>query len=313
MGENSDYKYSINLTPYYFVNQMYGTLTIKEMAKLFNEGFDDACKMIDHWVVDDAKCNDLYEYLSNYRMTKLGSSEEYSRYVDIIAYFAAKAPASQAYWFFNWYVNKKSIIDDCSRKYNVDLYAIKKSVLSIITNDTNKPDYELLQLLHTDYMSHNKGIEYLIDDKDIWPQLKSAFISKVKNESVGESMMAMLYKCIDHMELPSRRVVLDKDCLIAIREKIEVDPSYYIKNFVRLGAVSSSPNFNSIVCEPFCLQIWGDYDNVGNFIKECNRKGIDGSVLSYNFWRIYEHNDYKPIEFDNQGDVQSKIDNSTYV
>ena len=74
--------------------------------------------------------------------------------------------------------------------------------------------------------------------------------------------------------------------------------------------MSSSPNYNSVVCEPFCVQIWGDHDNVENFIKECKRKGIDGSVLSYNFWRIYEHNDYKPIEFDNQGDVQSKIDNN---
>ena len=295
---------------YYFVNQMYGTLRINEMAKLFHEGFDDACRKIDQWIVDDNKCNDLYEYLYNYRMAKFGSSEEFSRYADIIAYFASKAPSSQAYWLFNWNVNKKNITVYYSGDYKVDPYAIKKSVLSIITNDTNKPDYVLLQLLHADYISHDKGIEYLIDDEDIWPQLRNAFISKAKNESVGESTMAMLYKCIDHIEQQSRRVILDKDCLTAVREKIEVEPSYYIKHFVRLGAVSSSPNFNSIVCEPFCAQIWGNYDNVENFIKECKEKGIDGSALSYNFWRLYEQNDYKPIEFDNQGDVQSKIDNN---
>ena len=73
----------------------------------------------------------------------------------------------------------------------------------------------------------------MIDDDDIWPRLKSAFVYKIKNESVGESMMAMLYKCIDHMELQSRRVVLDKECLTVIREKIEGDPSYYIKHFVQ--------------------------------------------------------------------------------
>ena len=295
---------------YYFVNQMYGTLRINEMAKLFHEGFDDVCEKIDQWIVDDTKCNDLYEYLYNYRKAKFGSSEEFSRYVDIITYFTSKVPNSQAYWLFNWNVNKKNIIDYYSGNYKVNSYAIKKNVLSIITNDTNKPDYVLLQLLHADYISHDKGIEYLIDDEDIWPKLKNAFISKVKNEPIGESTMAMLYKCIDHIEQQSRRVILDNDCLTAIREKIEGDPSYYIKHFVRLGAVSSSPNFNSIVCEPFCVQIWGSYENVANFINQCKRKGIDGSVLSYNFWRIYEQNDYKPIEFDNQGDVQSKIDHN---
>lgn len=310
IGESYRHIFEVKSFDCYFVNQMYGTLRINEMAKLLHEEFDEACRKIDQWIVDDNKCNDLYEYLYNYRMAKFGSSEEFSRYADIIAYFASKAPSSQAYWLFNWNVNKKNITDYYSGDYKVDPYAIKKSVLSIITNDTNKPDYVLLQLLHADYISHDKGIEYLIDDEDIWPQLRNAFISKAKNESVGESTMAMLYKCIDHIEQQSRRVILDKDCLTAVREKIEVEPSYYIKHFVRLGAVSSSPNFNSIVCEPFCAQIWGNYDNVENFIKECKEKGIDGSALSYNFWRIYEQNDYKPIEFDNQGDVQSKIDNN---
>ena len=310
IGESYRHIFEVKSFERYFVNQTFGALRITEMTKLLYVEFDDACRKIDQWIVDDNKRNDLYEYLSNYRMTKFGSSEEFLRYADIIAYFAAKVPEPRVYCLFSGIINKMNIDDYYCSKYQTDSDSLKKSILSIITNDSNKPDYVLLQSLHADYRIHDNGAEYLIDDKDIWPQLKSAFISKVKNESVGESMMTMLYKCIDHMALPSRRVVLDKDCLTAIRERIEVDPSYYIKHFVRLGAVSSSPNYNSVVCEPFCVQIWGDHDNVENFIKECKRKGIDGSVLSYNFWRIYEHNDYKPIEFDNQGDVQSKIDNN---
>ncbi len=310
IGESYRHIFEVKSFDCYFVNQMFGALRIIEMAELFYEEFDDACRKIDQWIVDDDKRNDLYEYLSNYRMTKLGSSEEFSRYVDIIAYFASKVPEPRAYWLFSVIINKKNIDDYYCSKYRTDSESLKNSILSIITDDSNKPDYVLLQSLHADYRIHDNGAEYLIDDDDIWPRLKSAFVYKIKNESVGESMMAMLYKCIDHMELQSRRVVLDKECLTVIREKIEGDPSYYIKHFVRLGAVSSSPNYNSIVCEPFCVQIWGNYENVENFIKDCKRKGIDGSVLSYNFWRIYEHNDYKPIEFDNQGDVQSKIDNN---
>lgn len=310
IGESYRHIFEVKSFERYFVNQMFGALRITEMATLFYEEFDEACRKIDQWIVDDKKRNDLYEYLSNYRMTKLASSEEFSRYADIIAYFSAKVPEPRVYWLFSGIINKKNIDDYYCSKYQTDSESLKNSILSIITDDSNKPNYVLLQSLHADYRMHDNGVEYLIDDDDIWPRLKSAFIDKVKNESVGKSMMTMLYKCIDQMELPSRRVVLDKECLTAIREKIEGDPSYYIKHFVRLGAVSSSPNFNSIVCEPFCAQIWENYENVKKFIKECKRNKIEGGTLSYNFWRIYEQNDYKPIEFDNQGDVQSKIDNN---
>lgn len=292
---------------YYFVNQMFGTLKINEMVKLFYERFDDACMKIDKWIVDENKCIDLYEYL--YSMVKFGSVEEFSRYANLIAYFAAKAPKSQAFWLFLRAINKTNAYDYCNG-CNIDYDALKNSILSVITDDTNRPDYMLLQLLHAEYRSRDNGVEYFINDEDIWPHLKEAFISIVKKESVGESTMAMLYRCIDHKEQPSGRVVIDKDCLAAIREKIEADPSYYVKHFVRLGGMSSNPDFNYIVCEPLCIQIWENYDNVEKFIENCKEKDIVGSALAHNFWRIYKCNGYEPIEFDDQGNVQAKIDNN---
>lgn len=293
---------------YYFVNQMFGVLKINEMVKLLYERFDEACIRIDKWIVDENKRNDLYEYL--YNMVKFSSAEEFSRYANLIAYFAAKAPKSQAFWLFLRVINKENANDYYCNEYHIDSDALKKSILSVITDDTNRPDYMLLQLLHAEYRLHNNGMEYFINDEDIWPRLKETFISIVKNESVGESTMAMLYKCIDHKEQPSGRVVIDKDCLAVVREKIETDPSYYVKHFVRLGGVSSNPDFNTIVCDPLCLQIWGSYSNVEKFIEDCKEKDIARSSLAHNFWRIYKCNGYEPIEFDNQGNVQAIIDNN---
>ena len=88
---------------------------------------------------------------------------------------------------------------------------------------------------------------------------------------------------------------------------VQQNPDYYIANFVRLGRVSSNPDYNSIICEPLWEQIFSNAENMESFIVSC--KGLEGGNVAYNFWQIFKANDFKEIEFMGQGNVQEKIDN----
>ncbi|MBO4597759.1 MAG: hypothetical protein J5676_07780 [Bacteroidaceae bacterium] len=73
--------------------------------------------------------------------------------------------------------------------------------------------------------------------------------------------------------------------------------------------ITSSPDWNTIACEPFWEQIFEDANHFESFLFICNFKVIENSDLVQNFWELYKANNYKPIKFENQGNVQEKIDN----
>jgi len=91
------------------------------------------------------------------------------------------------------------------------------------------------------------------------------------------------------------------------REQIKKEPAFYIGNFVKLEAQSSSPEWNSITCEPFYNQIFEDKNNVKAYIDQCLTNRIKGADTASNFWELYAANNYKSIEFYDQGVVQEKI------
>lgn len=77
---------------------------------------------------------------------------------------------------------------------------------------------------------------------------------------------------------------------------------------MHLGGVSSNPDWNSVVCDGFWKQIFESENDVESFISSCNAKSLEGAEVAGNFWELYKANDYKPIEFQDQGNVQEKID-----
>ena len=72
--------------------------------------------------------------------------------------------------------------------------------------------------------------------------------------------------------------------------------------------MSSNPEFNTIACEPFWNQIFENATEFEKFISDCETNGVENMSLVRNFWELYKANKYNQIEFDNQGNVQEKID-----
>lgn len=114
--------------------------------------------------------------------------------------------------------------------------------------------------------------------------------------------------CISSIDPNSRKITLDAEVCKIILNTIENKPEEFINDFVFLGAISSSPDWNNITCEPFWKQIFANGEQIKEFLFDEKFDNLTNIRRVRNFWQIYEMNNYEGIEFQNQGPVQAKID-----
>lgn len=292
----------------YFVNQIYSSLRIRDMQALFWREWDDVTSTIDKWVDSDDNSRDFIDYLDSRNMDYF-SNKTFWRYAEMVAYLACKLPNSRAYWLFLRIISNEKL-KGYDKKYDLNLDAYKNRLLDIVKNSDVK--LTLITNIHYEYKTLMlQENEELIKDDDIWPFIKEKFIQTTKKTSATEDdILNWLYRCVDNMEETSRKLYLDKGCIDAYRKRVEENPDYYIKTFVRLGMVSSDPEWNSVTCEPFWRQIFGNEPVFENFLSECKDNRIEKSDLVWNFWQLYKANEFEPISYENQGPVQEKIDNN---
>lgn len=292
----------------YFVNQIYSSLRIRDMQALFWCEWDDVTSTIDKWVDSDDNSRDFIDYLDSRNMDYF-SNKTFWRYAEMVAYLACKLPNSRAYWLFLRIISNEKL-KGYDKKYDLNLDAYKNRLLDIVKNSDVK--LTLITNIHYEYKTLKlQENEELIKDDDIWPFIKEKFIQTTKKTSATEDdILNWLYRCVDNMEETSRKLYLDKGCIDAYRKRVEENPDYYIKTFVRLGKVSSDPEWNSVACEPFWRQIFGNEPVFENFLSECKDNRIEKSDLVWNFWQLYKANEFEPISYENQGPVQEKIDNN---
>lgn len=297
--------YSIKSFQNYFINQIFGTLRIREMNKVFTENINNAYKLIDQWLKDKESTNSIIDYLRNITIGE--SATFYLHYCQIVTYITAKRPNSEIWGLFLNLINTKGI-EVYFKEYEVE--GFKKLILDIITNKEYDDYLVLARKLHSKYKKGELSDEqYLIKDSDIWATIKKEFIEYTMISTKDDAkLQEWLYNCIDHKDTSSNKVYFDADCLKAYREYIENSPKYYIQNFVRLPYISSGLQSNSIACEPIWKQIFGDQEHFEAFIERCEKQNVQGIQRVKNFWRLYKANDMNPIEFEAQGNVQEKID-----
>jgi P-loop domain protein, KAP family len=303
------YRHICNKTSYdnYFVNQVYSALRIRDMNKLFSLEWNETVNIIDQWIANKEVLEDYIGFLNSLNINKIKDGKIYLRYSEIVTYLACKLPKSRAYWLFLAIIEDK-VVSKSNERFGLDVNSYKVILLNIIKNYDDK--LSLVRNLHYNYKKFSiNEVETLIKDADIWPYMQEKFIQTTKDTaSDGIWLRDRLYGCIDHIEEHSGLVYLDPKCLKAYRKCIEKNPNLYIPTFVFLGATSSHPDFNSVACEPFWREIFGDETQFESYLTECYAKKIEKSDLAWNFWQLYKANDFKPISYDNQGPVQEKID-----
>lgn len=294
----------------YFENRIYATLRIKDMLKMFNEPIEDVYKLLDGWLKDDDEAQDVVTYLNSVDIDNCPNGDYFKRYAVIVTYVAIKRPRSRAYWLLLKVLYNNNI-DGFDKKYKLDFNEYKNSILTLILNKSIDPLFTLLRGLHMHIIFGDiNEKDILIQDADIKKQIFRYFINAVGTDIAEENLKSWLHNCADSMEPNTRRIILNDECVKAYRKHLDLKPDWYIKNFVHLGSVSSNPCFNNIACDGFWTQIFKKDSDMVSFIDKCKANNLEGSVVASNFWSIYTANDYKPIEFQDQGDVQEKINSN---
>lgn len=102
------------------------------------------------------------------------------------------------------------------------------------------------------YLLRRENDEYIYTHEEFLSMSKSALDDFIKHDSQFKSLhLELLYDCIANINQNTHKIILDKDSCSQIKKLILKNPKDYFTNFVRLGGVSSSPNFNSVACEPY--------------------------------------------------------------
>ena len=287
----------------YFTNQIYSSLRIRDMESLFDMEWSEVEKIINRWVKNKYELKDFIVYLWEIEISPFGYLP-FIRYMELLVYAAIITSNS---WAYVKYIILSRYLEDHFNNNQLEVY--RKRLLEIIKSRDSKCDF--VRKLHFEYKRNSlKEEEYLIKDVDIWPFMKGRFQTVAADNSIDEQWLKdFLYKCIDHIEEAPRKIILDQDCLHVYRKRIERDPSFYIKKFVFLKYIYTSPDINSIACEPFCLQIFGDETQLEAFLKKCKGDKLAGSLVAWNCWQLYKANNFMPIDYSNIAPVNEMIKN----
>ena len=287
----------------YFVNYVSHKIRLKDMQALFAKEFIEIRKAIDNWIKNNV-FNEFINYLLSKDKDNFDSVDEYIKYSEMVTYLACKRPDSRAYWMFFNILKPDSI--DC---YKLDIETYKAKILTILRQFDKY--YVLLGSIYFSYKTDKSEEKNIFNVNDIWPMIQSEFIKATMNTNIIETeLLEWLYRCVDSNNESIKHPILDNSCIKAYRDRVEKNPNFYINNFVRLEDNSLFTDINGVTCEDYWKQIFIDENKFEKFIKKCKDKGIENYDRVCNFWQLYKANDFNPIQFKHQGNVQEKIDNN---
>lgn len=293
----------------YFINKLYGSLTIHEMRKIFDVDYAGMRALIDEWLKDEQQAKDFSNYMQFLRMDGFDSKDMFMKYATAAAYMATKSQGNHGSIILGRLLYAENL-ERCVKKYALDIEGYKKELLEILSDTSIDPLLSDLRMRH--YLYKNKAKQeplYILGDTDIWPIIKNRFMELCgKQENIAETeLYAYLQQCVDGLDKASK-IILDKECCEAYRKHVENSPDHYVRSFVRQVMESSDPEWNMIGCEPFWEQIFGNIENLKEFAQRCKEQGVDSGLRMCNFIELFEAHGYQPIEFQHNGVVQEKID-----
>lgn len=307
VGQSYHHIYEAQSFDNYFVNQIYASLRTKDMSNLFQMPTEEAYLQLDEWLIKEEESSDIVAYLNSFDMDNFRDCDCFIRYVKIVTYVAIKQPQSRAYWLFQRVIYNKNL-EGYDKKYGLNFAEYKKAILNILLNKSYDSEFTMLRAMHMNFVTGKlRDDEELIKDSDIKSCLFGAFKDAASSEFDEQLLKGWLHNCADRMETGTRKIILNDECVKAYRKHLESKPEWYIRNFVFLGGVSSDPDWNSVACDGFWKQIFGADTAVEAFISKCKEENLEGAEVAGNFWELYKANDYCPLEFQNQGNVQDKI------
>lgn len=290
----------------YFENYVHGILSVEQMEEVLDPMTDsgEVERILTGWQ-DDQVIQDLLNYLDFKELFSHGSKGRFERYVDILFRISS---------YVNPYIHIARLItkthtDKLLQTYGYDNVDVYKQFIDSKFRGGEYP-YITRQLI-LDSFSTDSTIEFIFFKDEILEWSKSYLDRYI---ATGNSELNiyknLLYSCITDVDKVSQKIRLDAEACEKVRQLIDRHPCSYLDGFVFLGGVSTSPDFNSIACEPFWEQIFGSPNTFETFINDPAHDTCDKIDLVRNFWRLYKRNSFDQLRYEDMGIVQEKIDNA---
>lgn len=291
----------------YFQEHLFERISNEKISSMF-ELDQDYRALIDE-ILNNKGWNQLIEYLGSLNTLSMQSWDAVVRYIDIYLYLSAYYK-ERTYSTINVGVLlEKRVAERLCKKFNIPINDYKSTLYHMLIGSNNEYPYEIAKQLLWSYKSGEIIHELVLTETELLIILKNSLKDLIKiNPDYTALHNNILRSCISIIDPNSRKVTLDDEACEIVLHSIQRKPDEYINDFVFLAGVSSSPDWNSITCDPFWRQIFLSAENLKDFVFNEKFNSLPNIRRVRNFWLIFEANNYEPIEFQNQGSVQAKID-----
>ena len=289
----------------YFYNSVYGTLKIKEMEKLLDEEttIEDVYSQIKSYSQEIIH-KDLVPFLEFKSILQFNCKFKLERYLNIIVYIYCLTKNRGAYLILLSFIAKKTK-NEILRLYkdiNQDYYdwLILSKLQGFYIKNMKYPNYpNLTGSLISESITNQTFSESIIFTKEQLLNIsKKALYDYINNEPcIGEKHLSLLYSCFLKLENNTRK--LDKDACEKVYEAIKKEPKCFLNEFV-------TPLVNGVRAPLF----WEDlFKNKEELKKLIDKTDFENKFLVRNFWKLFENNEYKPIEILDKPFTQMVNDN----
>lgn len=290
----------------YFYNSVYGTLKITEMEKLLDEEttIEDVYSQIKSYS-QEVIHKDLVPFLEFKNILQFNSKSKLERYLDIIVYIYCSTKNRGVYLVLLSFIYKKTkneilrLYKDINQDYYYDWLILSKLQGSYIKN-MKYPNYpNLTGSIISESITNQTFRESIIFTKEKLLDIsKKALYDYINNEPcIGEKHLSLLYSCFLKLENNTRK--LDKDACEKVYEAIKKEPKCFLNEFV-------TPLVDGVRAPLF----WEDlFKNKEELKKLIDKTDFENKFLVRNFWKLFENNEYKPIEILDKPFTQMVNDN----
>ena len=296
----------------YFTNSLNGILPQKEIQEIISKEFNEFKSTIDDMIKEkeETKTMDIIDYLNSKDIELFSNPKEFTIFINQVFYLSIYNQNSLYNTIISLIDNENAI--HFSKKYNINESEYHNLILSNLKEKT--PNYTFnYPIIKQIIIEQTKGqINHTILSNKELLSISKQNLSEYLNHSNtpnNNDIMGLFYTCITDIDPHTDNVTLDHEACALMKNKILKSPEFYINSFVRLGMKTFRTDYNSITGEPFWLQIFESPEEFESFINANSSKGIKGHIKTKHFWEIYKNNNYKPIIFENKGNVQRMIDN----
>ena len=290
----------------YFYNSVYGTLKITEMEKLLDEEttIEDVYSQIKSYS-QEVIHKDLVPFLEFKNILQFNSKSKLERYLDIIVYIYCSTKNRGVYLVLLSFIYKKTkneilrLYKDINQDYYYDWLILSKLQGSYVKN-MKYPNYpNLTGSIISESITNQTFRESIIFTKEKLLDISKKALDDLlaNDEQVKQLHLELLYSCFS--EIKDNVRVLDEEYCKKIYEAIKKEPKCFLNEFV-------TPLVNGVRAPLF----WEDlFKNKEELKKLIDKTDFENKFLVRNFWKLFENNEYKPIEILDKPFTQMVNDN----